>query len=203
MANPNQPTSTSDLVNQLAQLLQQLQIALTSKQAESHQRPWKEPLNTMRSPKKEYIRKLFLKSDVKRLDKRCNALFTALTSEQHGEFLEIINKKFPEALNDKQIPEALEFSIKVLENMIENKRELSPKEKPIVAEVLEPYSTTPRDEMTGHIKRKAKKEKPKNGEQKSSRERINDSNDQKKNNKKDISENRKIIDDPENPLGDI
>ncbi|RIB14653.1 hypothetical protein C2G38_2040008 [Gigaspora rosea] len=91
MANPKLAPS-SDLVNQLAQLLQQLQAALTSSQAESHQRSWKEPcyhsivhpqhlkqqypqINQRhneyhRSLKKEYIRKLFLRSDVPSVKER-------------------------------------------------------------------------------------------------------------------------------------
>ncbi|CAG8857427.1 6370_t:CDS:1, partial [Gigaspora margarita] len=46
MANPNQPTPSFDLVNQLAQLLQQLQVVLTSNQTEFHQKSWKEPRYT-------------------------------------------------------------------------------------------------------------------------------------------------------------
>ncbi|RIB23670.1 hypothetical protein C2G38_2032541 [Gigaspora rosea] len=161
--------------------------------------------------------------NVKRLDKRCNALFTALTSEQHDEFLEIINEKFPEALDDKQIPEALEFSVKV------RPAKLSPKGEPIVAEILEPYSTS-RIGTSGHVitaksknKEKAKpvdslpkvflgnekqgKEKPKNSEQEVPMKRINgcqnDGNDWKSYNKKDTSDNCRITDDQEDPLDDI
>ncbi|CAG8834237.1 35335_t:CDS:2 [Gigaspora margarita] len=46
MDNPNQPTPSSDLVNQLAQLLQQLQTTLISSQTKFYQRSLKEPCYT-------------------------------------------------------------------------------------------------------------------------------------------------------------
>ncbi|CAG8618655.1 5672_t:CDS:2 [Racocetra fulgida] len=48
---------------------------------------------------------------IQRLDKKCNLFLTTLTTEQHKVVLNIINQKFPEATDDKQIPEALEFTL--------------------------------------------------------------------------------------------
>ncbi|RIB25980.1 hypothetical protein C2G38_2164643 [Gigaspora rosea] len=86
--------------------------------------------------------------------------------------------------------------------MIENKREveeLSSKGETIVAKVLKPYSTTSQDKTTGHMNMEKgwKKEK-----RSPLIQRINNSNDEKEN-KKDISENHKIMDNPEDSLGDI
>ncbi|CAG8671539.1 13988_t:CDS:2 [Gigaspora margarita] len=138
MANPNQPTFLSNLVNQLAQLLQQLQVVLASNQTEFYQKSWKEPCYTPNIQKvkskaisKKQCPKCYRKNhyilkylNVTRLDKRNIVLFIIFNSEQYDKFLEIIIKRFLEVVNNKQIPKALEFSLKILENMIENKREV-------------------------------------------------------------------------------
>ncbi|RIB17337.1 hypothetical protein C2G38_2187622 [Gigaspora rosea] len=53
----------------------------------------------------------------------CTALFAALTEEQAAKAQEIINETFENhMLDDKQIPKALKFVVKILKNIIQKKK---------------------------------------------------------------------------------
>ncbi|RIB11397.1 hypothetical protein C2G38_2042722 [Gigaspora rosea] len=56
--------------------------------------------------------------DVKRLGQKCNTLLKTLTRKQLEEFNEIINESLCDPVNDKQIPKVLEFTLKLIENII-------------------------------------------------------------------------------------
>ncbi|RIB27912.1 hypothetical protein C2G38_2322713 [Gigaspora rosea] len=65
---------------------------------------------------------------VRPLNEKCTMLFRTLTLEQVKEVQDIINKIFPEAVNDKDIPEALEFLLAVLKDVIQNGKKKEEKE---------------------------------------------------------------------------
>ncbi|RIB00077.1 hypothetical protein C2G38_2235747 [Gigaspora rosea] len=56
--------------------------------------------------------------DVKRLGQKCNTLLKTLTKKQLEEFNEIIDENLCDPVNDKQIPKVLEFTLKLIENII-------------------------------------------------------------------------------------
>ncbi|RIB09963.1 hypothetical protein C2G38_2207391 [Gigaspora rosea] len=91
--------------------------------------------------------------------KGCSALLTTLTFEQHDMFLEIINKRYPEVLDNKQIPEALEIFLKVLENMIENERKIEVIY--LSSSKMMPVNSSSKTSLENEIQ---ERKKPKNGE---------------------------------------
>ncbi|RIB03751.1 hypothetical protein C2G38_2224152 [Gigaspora rosea] len=57
-------------------------------------------------------------SDVIRLGQKCNTLLKRLTVEQLEEFNEIIDQSLCDPIDDNQIPKILEFTLKLIENII-------------------------------------------------------------------------------------
>ncbi|RIB25594.1 hypothetical protein C2G38_2030915 [Gigaspora rosea] len=56
--------------------------------------------------------------NIKLLGQKCSTLLQTLSSEQLDDFQEIIKETFPDGLNNNQVPEVLEFMLKVIENII-------------------------------------------------------------------------------------
>ncbi|RIB30278.1 hypothetical protein C2G38_2153005 [Gigaspora rosea] len=56
--------------------------------------------------------------NVKRLGQKCNTLLKRLTIEQLEEFNEIIDQSVCDPIDDNQIPKVLEFTLKIIENII-------------------------------------------------------------------------------------
>ncbi|RIB15341.1 hypothetical protein C2G38_2039464 [Gigaspora rosea] len=71
--------------------------------------------------------------DVKELKKNCTTLITIFTEEQVAEVQEIVNKVFSYSeIHEEQVPEALEFLLEILEDIIKKK---ALKKRVLVSEV--------------------------------------------------------------------
>ncbi|CAG8730475.1 16364_t:CDS:2, partial [Gigaspora rosea] len=77
-------------------------------------------------------------SEVKLLNKKCTMLIRTLTLEQIEEIQEIINKNFSRAINDKQLPEALEFILEYFNFCFEDSSKQQ-KTRPTKAKVFDTY----------------------------------------------------------------
>ncbi|RIB22549.1 hypothetical protein C2G38_2243232 [Gigaspora rosea] len=122
MLNPNLPTLSSDLIYQLAQLIQQSQTASSTCQFEPHQPP-KQTYNTEIKPTGNLLAShpILECLDVKRMSQKCNTLLKRLTMEQLEEFNEIIDQSLCDPINDNQIPKVLEATLKNIIKVDNNK----------------------------------------------------------------------------------
>ncbi|RIB29968.1 hypothetical protein C2G38_2154037 [Gigaspora rosea] len=102
---PNLSALSSNLIYQLTQLIQQLQTAFFIYQFEPNQ-PLKASHPILECP------------DIKRLGQKCNTLLKGPTVEQLEEFNKIIDKSLCDPIDDIQIPKVLEFTLKLIENII-------------------------------------------------------------------------------------
>ncbi|RIB27552.1 hypothetical protein C2G38_2160314 [Gigaspora rosea] len=108
-------------------------------------------------PVRNYVRASYLILEclnVKRLGQKCNTLLKRLTVEQLKEFNKIIDQILCDLINDNQIPKVLEFTLKIIENII--------KKRSTITEVLNTY----------HIPNETSKEKFKHAELESKEEKV-------------------------------
>ncbi|CAG8823621.1 1518_t:CDS:2 [Gigaspora margarita] len=116
MHNFNLPTLSSDLIHQLALLLQQPQPAFSPSSFEPHQSPkknfqykneiyWQIPYPTPIIRPQPLQQQFFLdprQYNIKRLGQKCNTLLKTLTEEQLEELNEIINESLCDSVNDNE-----------------------------------------------------------------------------------------------------
>ncbi|CAG8649969.1 16573_t:CDS:2 [Racocetra fulgida] len=120
---PDQSAAIENLVAQTKALIQQIQI--TNAPYAYSNKVFQPPNDIIENPttlKKRESQSTTIKPVGKVFPKK-TLLFTKLTPDQREEVLRIVYENFPEVVDDRQIPEVLKFSIKIIKELINEKKE--------------------------------------------------------------------------------